>query len=307
MLKKDARLRAFHAVATLGNFTKAADALSLSQQAVSFQIKSLEDEVGNRLLKRQGKNLELTETGEILSRFAKQILDLYSAAEDALGQHTGVVGGSLNIGATGSIAKYCLPAAISEFRKTHPSVSVSVSVSNSGDIADLLAQEAVDLGVISGGPVELSRFIVEPFFDDELVFIAAADNPIVNKQPLSLSELLSCQYIIREKGSGTRDLMEGYFRDRGVDLATLPIAAVMGTTESVKASVASSNGIAMVSRLSLGTENGLTILETDLGSLFRSFYIVRLRDSYLRLALDRFVKVLRTSNAFRSIDSVTIE
>jgi LysR family transcriptional regulator, transcriptional activator of the cysJI operon len=302
MLKKDARMRAFHAVATLGNFTKAADALSLTQQAVSFQIKSLEDEVGNRLLVRQGKNLELTETGEILLGFAKQILDLYSAAEDALGQHTGVVGGSLSIGATGSIAKYCLPSAISEFRKNHQAVSVSVSVANSEDVVNLLTHEAVDLGVISGGPVDLSRFVVQPFFDDELVFVASADNPITNRQPLTLSDLRACDYIIREKGSGTRNLMEGYFMDRGTDPSTLSVAAVMGSTESVKASVASSNAIAMVSRLSLDEQRGLVVLDTDAGSLFRSFYIVRLRDSYLRVALDRFVKALRASNAFLTIE-----
>jgi LysR family transcriptional regulator, transcriptional activator of the cysJI operon len=302
MLKKDARLRAFHAVATLGNFTKAAETLSLTQQAVSFQIKSLEDEVGNRLLVRQGKNLDLTETGEILFGFAKQILDLYSAAEDALGRHTGVVGGSLSIGATGSIAKYCLPFAISEFRKGHLAVSVSVSVANSEDVVNLLTHEAIDLGVISGGPVDLSRFIVQPFFDDELVFVAASDNPLLNRQ-LSLSDLQACDYIIREKGSGTRNLMEGYFADRGVDPSTLSVAAVMGSTESVKASVASSNAIAMVSRLSLDEQSGLKVLTTDLGSLFRSFYIVRLRDSYLRVALDRFVKALRTSNSFRTIEN----
>ncbi|PAQ07661.1 LysR family transcriptional regulator [Mesorhizobium temperatum] len=302
MPKKDARLRAFHTVVTLGSFTRAADALSLSQQAVSFQVKSLEDELGTRLLQRQGKNIGLTETGEILFRYAKQILDLYSAAEDALARKTGSIGGSLSIGATGSIAKYCLPKAIGEFRKSHQSVTVAVSVANSERVAKLLSQEAIDLGIISGGSVELNRFIVEPFFEDELVFVAASKNPLTSRKSLSLHELLASQFIIREKGSGTRNLMEGYFRDRGIDVSALSVSTMMGSTDAVKASVASSDGIAMVSKLSLGGPGNedLTILDVDTGPFFRSFYIVRLRDSYLRRVLDHFVRALRTSNSFRS-------
>jgi DNA-binding transcriptional LysR family regulator len=302
MLKKDARLRALHAVVTHGSFTKAAEALSLSQQAVSFQIKSLEDELGTRLLQRHGKNIELTETGDILFRHAKKILDLYSAAEDAIAQKTGSAGGLLNIGATGSIAKYCLPAAIGEFRKKHGNVSVAVSVGNSERIADLLAQEVIDLGIISGGPVELDRFHVAPFFDDELVFIAAAQHPLAARKAISIVELATTPFVMRERGSGTKDLVDGYFRDRGIDSAELPIAAILGSTEAVKAAVAAAAGIAMVSRLSLSGEaigETFAILDVDADRLQRSFYIVRLRDSYMRLVLDQFVRTLRAQNAER--------
>lgn len=302
MLKKDARIRAFHTVALLGGFTKAAKSLSLSQQAVSFQIKSLEDELGTRLLQRQGKNVALTDTGEILYRYAKQILDLYTAAEDALAKKTGAIGGSVNIGATGSIAKHCLPKAIGIFRKAHQSVGVTVSVANSERVAELLAQEAIDLGVISGGPVELGRFIVEPFFEDELVFVSASTHPLAARKSISLPDLLACEFVIREKGSGTRTLMEEYFSDRGVDPATLLVSAMMGSTEAIKAVVASSDGISMISKLSLGESKDcdLAILDTQLDPLFRSFHIVRLRDSYLRRALDSFVRALRSSNSFRA-------
>lgn len=301
MLKKDPRLRAFHTVAMLGSFRKAAELLSLSQQAVSFQIKSLEDELGTRLLLRQGKFAGLTDTGDILFRYAKQIIDLYAAAEDELSIKTGAGGGALSIGATGSIAKHCLPKAIGQFRQTNGTVTVTVSVANSERIAELLSQEAIDLGIISGGPVELSRFTVEPFFEDELVFIASKSNPLSNRREISLSDLLDSDFVIREKGSGTRDLMEGYFRDRGVDTTRLSLAATMGSTDAVKAAVASSNAIAMVSRLSL-TEpaaDDVTILDTELKPLSRSFYIVRQRDSYLRRVLDTFVKALRSGNSFR--------
>ncbi|XBS70977.1 LysR substrate-binding domain-containing protein [Acerihabitans sp. KWT182] len=305
MIKRDPRLKAFHSVVTLGGFSKAAEALALSQQAVSFHIKSLEDEVGARLLQRQGKNLGLTETGEILFHYARQILDLYSAAEDALAKKNGISGGTLSIGATGSIAKYCLPRIIGEFRKVYPTVSIAVSVANSEKISELLAREEIDLGLISGGSVDLSRFTVEPFFEDELVFVAATENPLAKTQDLSLADIVACEFVIREKGSGTRTLMESYFHERGTDLSSLSVAAVMGSTDAVKESVASTESIAMVSMLSLGDlkYSGLTVLDTDFAPLLRSFYIIRLRDSYFRRILDDFVKTLRAGNQFRHADN----
>lgn len=301
MLKKDGRLKAFHAVVVHGSFTQAAEALLLTQQAVSFQIKMLEDELGTRLLLRHSKTVELTETGELLFRYARQIIELYSEAEDAIAQHSGTLGGSLHIGATGSIANYCLPAAIGEFRKICGNVSVSILIANSEGVADLLAREVIDLGIISGGPVALDKFVVEPFFEDDLVFVSSPHHSFARRRELPILELVRAAFVVREPGSGTRKLMDSYFSDRGFDPTQLDIAATVGSTEAVKASVASDAGIAMVSRLSLGENRtqSLSILDVESGPLNRSFYFVRPRETYMRRVLDMFIRTLRAQNSAR--------
>lgn len=297
MLKKDARLRAFHAVVVHGSFREAADSLRLSQQGVSFLIKTLEDELGTRLLLRQqGKGIELTKTGEILFRYAKQIVDLYSAAEDAIAQQSGAQGGALNVGATGSIAQFCLPLGIAIFLKAHLNVSISVAVSNSDGIADLLARGAVDVGIISGGPVGLDSFQVEPFFEDELVFVSHPEHPLAGRENLSIDELATASFVIREPGSGTRRLMDSHLQNNGLDPASLRIAVTLGSTESVKAAVRAGVGLSMVSRLSLtgAAETGVRILKVDALPLRRTFYIVQPRDAYTRRLTAAFVHSLKT-------------
>src|SRR5262245_47200615 len=147
MLKRDQRIRVLYAVATTGGFTNAAEALHLTQQAVSFQIKSLEDELGVRLFRRDTKSVELTEMGQVLVRYAKQILDLYSAAEDEISRGNGQYSGLLRIGSTGTVARVAVPAAIRLFRQSHPKVSFTVSIANSEGVLDLLSRDLIDIGV----------------------------------------------------------------------------------------------------------------------------------------------------------------
>ncbi len=297
MLRKDARLKAFNAVATHGSFTKAAEILSLTQQAVSLQIKTLEDELGTRLLQRHGKTIELTPTGEILLPFAKKIIELYSAAEDKITRHDGSIGGSLNIGATGSIAKYCLPVALGAFRQKFSNVGVSVSVANSENIVELLARESIDLGIISGGSIALDKFVVELFFKDELVFVSNWRHSFATRSALSLQEIVCEPFVRREAGSGTRQLVDTYFRGRGIDPSSLQISVTVGSTEAVKAAVAANAGIGMVSRLSLSdnSKESLAILDVEGSPLERSFYFIRPRETYLRRVLDAFIGTTRAT------------
>lgn len=303
MLKRDARLRALHAVVTHGNFTKAAEALLLTQQAVSFQIKMLEDELGTRLLRRDGKAIELTEEGAILFRYSKQILDLYAAAEDEIAHRGGVMGGILRVGATGSIAKYCVPAAIGAFRRQHKDVAVSVSITNSEGVAEWLAKEVIDVGIVSVGPIALDQFAVELFFEDELVLIAPTDHPFARRDRVGADELRGEAFVVREDGSGTRRLMDGHFGSLGLEPDRIRAMALLGSTEAVKAAVAAGAGLSMVSRLSLrdgAASASLAIVRLEAPPLLRSFYIVSPRQGYKRRTVAAFIRALRDASAGQS-------
>src|SRR5262245_15982291 len=117
MLMKDTRLRAFHSVAVHRSFTKAAGHLLLSQQAVSFQIRNLEDEIGRKLFHRDHNGVDLTDAGHLLFGFAEKIVHLYNEAEEQLAEHAGITKGTLRIAATNSLVKYGLPTAIGAFRR----------------------------------------------------------------------------------------------------------------------------------------------------------------------------------------------
>lgn len=294
MLRKDGRLRAFHAVALHGSFTRAAAVLSLTQQAVSFQVHALEQEVGTRLFRRDGKGVELTDAGEVLFRYAKQIIELYAAANEELDQLHGALRGVLRVGATGSIAKYCVPPAIGAFRRLHGTVSVSVSVANTESVIGLLVRDAVDVGLVSGGPTKLEQFKVHTLFEDELVVIAPADHPLSARTTVSVELLRNEAFVLREEGSGTRRLMDEHFAAVNLPLDDLVTAVTLGTTEAVIAAVAAGAGLAMVSRLSLrGSNPSVAVLAMDWEPLRRTFYIVRPEVTRHEKAVSSFIRCLK--------------
>ena len=287
MLLKDARLRAFHTVALHGSFTKAAKHLLLSQQAVSFQIKGLEEEIGARLFLREQTGIELTETGELLYRYAEKILLLYTEAEDELAEMTGAMRGRLRIAATNSLVKYGLPSAIGKFRSLFPDVQVTIEVGNTSYCIDCLSKNLADVAFISEGP-PLDGFHVKRFFRDEIALIVSPDDPYAARGEITLHELRKAPFVAREEGSGTRALLERLLGNLGVHFDELNIVLILGSAEAVKAAVEAGAGIGAVSRLSLRHElraGTLTTVKLSEAELARDFYVVqRTQNSRGRLA-----------------------
>lgn len=300
MLKRDQRIRVLYAVATCGGFTNAAEMLHLTQQAVSFQIKSLEDELGARLIRRDAKSVELTEEGQILVRYAKQILDLYSAAEDEISHSKGLYDGLVRVGCTGTLARVAVPGAIRLFREAHPAVSFTVSISNSEGVLDLLSRSIVDIGIVSAGPVDLEQYTIEKLFDDEVLFIAPADHQFAQRELVAPEELMSEPFVLREVGSGTRRVVAQYLKSLGVEIADFKVVTELGSSEALKAAVAAGIGLSATSSMSLlgnPFRPPLAPINLDGPPLNRSFYLVMPVATGKRRVVGAFAKALRAANA----------
>ena len=243
----DRRLQVFHAVAKHRSFTKAADALLMTQPAVTFQIKQLEDQYNVRLFERGHGKIALTQAGEMVLEYAERILGLTTEMETRLGEMTGQMRGSLLVGASTTIAEFMLPRVLGEFSALYPAVRPRLIVANSETIQNRIAEHALDIGLVASGSTH-AGFYTEVCCHDELVVTCAASHPLANLGEVGPDELLYYEYISREPGSGTREVAENYFRRADVAPEQLKTLMELGSPEALKGVVGTGLGFAIVSR-----------------------------------------------------------
>jgi DNA-binding transcriptional LysR family regulator len=235
---EDHKLRVFCAVAETKSFSKASELIHLTQPAVSLQVQAMEELYETRLFDRSGNTINLTPAGEILYKRAKEILALYAEAQKNISEITGAIKGSLSIGASSTIGNYLLPSIISAFKKKVPQVNISLIVGNTKTITEKLNAGEIDVALVEGD-VSKQRFAVDTLLSDELVVIMSPAHPWAErrKEPL----------IMREEGSGTRQIILKHLDDHGIKLDHLRIALVLGSTESIKSAVEEGMGVSIVS------------------------------------------------------------
>lgn len=243
----DRRLQVFHAVARHLSFTKAAEALLMTQPAVTFQIKQLEDQYNVRLFERGHGRISLTPAGEMVLEYADQILGLTDELEARLGDMTGLMRGTLVIGASTTIAEFMLPTVLGEFNALYPQVKPRLIVGNSELIQNRVAEHGVDIGLVES-VTTANGLLAESCSPDELVVICAPDYPLAGRQQITPEELLDYEYIAREPGSGTRETVEQYFRTAGFSPDQLKTLMELGSPEALKGVVMSGLGFSIVSR-----------------------------------------------------------
>lgn len=243
----DRRLQVFHAVARHLSFTKAAEALLMTQPAVTFQIKQLEDQYNVRLFERGHGRISLTPAGEMVLEYADQILGLTDELEARLGDMTGLMRGTLVIGASTTIAEFMLPSVLGEFNALYPQVKPRLIVGNSELIQNRVAEHGVDIGLVES-VTTANGLLAESCSPDELVVICAPDYPLAGRQQITPEELLDYEYIAREPGSGTRETVEQYFRTAGFSPDQLKTLMELGSPEALKGVVMSGLGFSIVSR-----------------------------------------------------------
>ncbi len=274
----DFRLKVFCTVAELKSFTRAAEVLFLTQPAVSSQVKSLEEEFGVKLFVREQNRVVLTEVGEVLYEYAKKILSVYEEAKLEVGRFVRSLTGKLIIGSTSTIGKYYLPLVIEAFKQQHPGIEVLMQVSNSETVLKSLLQRALDLGIVSE-PCALygDIFQYHPYIKDRLVLIVPAGHRWFGTKAICLEELMEEPFLIRERGSGTRDTFEQYLRERRKSLEDMNILMTLGSTEAIKGAVVSGVGTAIISKCALKqeVESGLLgIVRIEEMEMFQSFVVV---------------------------------
>ena len=277
----DRRLQVFHAVARNLSFTKAADALFMTQPAVTFQIRQYEEELNTRLFERGHARICLTPAGELVLQYAEKILALSDEMETRLAEMTGEMRGPLLVGASTTIAEFMLPRVLGEFNALYPQVRARLIVANSESIESRIVEHTLDVGLIEA-PARNAGLGSELCCDDDLVAVCAPDYPLATQAEATPPMLQEYEFISREPGSGTRDATNAYFRAAGIPPEGLKTLMELGSPEALKGVVATGLGFAIVSRAVVEKEHRLgTLAVIPLKpALTRGLYLLYPKDRF---------------------------
>jgi DNA-binding transcriptional LysR family regulator len=249
----DRRLRAFHAVAKHLSFTKAADALFMTQPSVTFQVKQLEEQFNTRLFDRTQGRITLTPAGATALQYAERILDLYAEMEACMSEITGQEAGPLLIGASTTLAEFLLPRIVGEFKARHPGVVPRLLVANSEHVQEKVAERSLDVGFIEGDSHSPS-LVTEVVCDDELFVVCAPAHPLARHKAIAPALLAEHAYVGRESGSGTREVIDNYLRKAGLSLEALNVVMEASSPEALKGLVATGLGFSIMSGAAVDLE-----------------------------------------------------
>jgi len=281
----DFRLKVLLEVKKHLNFSKASEALFITQPAVSKHIKALEDELGVQLFERTKQGVKLTLEGEKYSLFAEEILNLYEEGKFVMNQVNNTYEGTLKIGASTTIAQYILPKTLAQFASQHKGIEIILFNNNTEEIENLLIQKKIDVGFIEGvsGKPQLKYAEIGK---DELVCTVSTNHPLAEKNSCTIEDILQFPWVFREQGSGSLDILNIYLKQSGVSKKDIHTEAYLGSTESIKSYLKVSDCIGFVSVYSITDEiiaGKLKILDIDNLEMLRSFYSVELHGSLKKI------------------------
>lgn len=266
------QLEVFEAVAHHLSYSRASETLHLTQPAVSIQIKQLEEAVGIPLFEQLGKKIYLTEAGEELRRYSRNIVQQLAEAETVFEEMKGMRRGKLAI-SVASTAGYFMPFVLAQFSKRFPEVAITLNVSNREVLLQELAQNAMDFAIMGRPPDGLGLDFTS-FLDNPLVVIAPPDHPLAKEQNIPLTRIQQETFIAREQGSGTRSATERFFAEKGIRLTT---GTEMSKNESIKQAVQAGMGLSILSLNTVMLEleaKRLAVLDVEAFPIQRHWYLV---------------------------------
>lgn len=283
------QLRIFVAVAERQHVTRAAEALHLTQSAVSSAITTLEGRHGVALFDRVGRGVVLNSAGEVFLGEARKVLAQAEAAQTALADLSGLQRGRLSIHASQTIAGYWLPPRLTRFHEAHPAIEIAVAIGNTAQVARAVAEGEAEIGLVEGevdDPV-LSRSVID---EDELSLVVAPSHPWAADRDRPDRDLTRTPWVLREPGSGTRAAFEHLLAQRGLGTGDVTIAMVLPGNEAVRSAVEAGAGAGVMSRAvaRLGVARG-ALVEIALDLPLRRFYLLRHRQRYRSRAGDAFL------------------
>ncbi|WP_018618304.1 LysR family transcriptional regulator [Spirosoma luteum] len=290
----DFRLHVFYTVAKRLSFTKAAAELYVTQPAVTKHIQELEHQFGTALFDRRGNQISLTTAGNVFLRHAETIMATYRQLEFDMNALKGEPGGTLRVGASTTVAQYVIPPVLARFHEQSADVSISLLSGNTERIEQWLLNDEIDLGLVEGR-THHSDIRYTPFVKDELVLICRADHPLADRDEITLDELRAIPIVLRERGSGSLEVVEHALRGAGLRLTDLTIEMQLGSTESMKSYLGSSRCMAFVSVFAVQHElqaGSLKILDVQGLTIQRDFYSIQMQGVSEGLA-DTFMRFTR--------------
>ncbi len=247
------QLEGFVKVAELGSFSKAAEALFLTQPTISEHIRALEEELGVRLLDRLSRGAVPTKAGQLLLSYAQRMLQLQRDARQALEQFQGRMSGELVVGASTIPGEYVLPPLIGRFKEKYPDISISLLIGDTRQALDWLLEGKVEVAVVGA---EIPQRVLEywELMPDELVMVVPSGHPWHRKKTVTLDEVRTEPLIVRERGSGSRHALERALAEVGLDLGAFRVVGEMGSTQAIKQAVKAGVGTSLISKRAVADE-----------------------------------------------------
>lgn len=296
----DHHLRVFVTVAEKKNFSRAGEALNLTQPAISQHIHTLEDHYKAKLFERSNKKVELTQAGSVLYTYARQILALHQTAERAVTDLIDLVTGKVVVGASLTIGEYVLPRLLAAFAKQYPDVEFSVNIVNTELVHEQTLEGSIDIGLVEG-PVEHDTLEMQPFLKDEMVLIVPNQFPLARRSMVTKKDIKDCSFILREEGSGTRYVSEAILHSLEIEPQHI---IQLGSTQAIKEAVEAGLGISFVSKWSIRKELSLSSLKMirikDV-DLSREFNIIRNRTKFVSRASEEFTKFITSPDVLEHL------
>ncbi|MCY9546283.1 LysR family transcriptional regulator [Lysinibacillus xylanilyticus] len=263
-------LRTFITLVEVNNFTKASEILHISQPSVSLHIKNLEQEFQTTLFIRSPKSVQITPTGEILYKRAKQMMAIAEAAKEDILTYHHEIQGTLVIGASFTIGEYILPPIIASLQQQFPQLELQVIIGNTKEIIQYTKLLQVDIGLIEGQAQD-HELLIKPFMQDELFIVSASNNPLAKESTITVADLQQQNWVAREEGSGTRYYLDHLFRANGLQVRSL---LTISSNQGVKESVIQGLGLSLLSASVIERElknNDIKILPLEEQHFIRTF------------------------------------
>ncbi|CAH0996500.1 HTH-type transcriptional regulator CysL [Emticicia aquatica] len=282
----DFRLKVFYSVSKNQSFTKAAAELYISQPAITKHIKLLEESLGCRLFERKGNCINLTASGEVLFKYATEIFQLYQEALFELGAMKNQFQGQFRLGASTTVSQYLISPILASFYEKFPQIKLTLLNGNSEIIENAVLSKSIDLGIVEGKKHNSSLKYTD-FVQDELVAVVHAKSRFSNKNTIQLSDLTTIPLVLRERGSGTLEVIQSSLKENGIKLSNLSIVMHLGSTESIKSFLEYSNALSFVSIRAIKKElkyGELKIINIENLKMLRTFSFVTLHGQQENIA-----------------------
>ncbi len=298
------KLDVFCKIVELKSFTRTAEAVLLSQPTVSEHIRSLEEELGYKLFDRLGREVEPTPVGLILYDYGRKILRLQHEALQAVEHYGGRLIGRIKIGSGTIPGTYILPELIGRFRSRYSSIKATLRIAGSRLIAREVLAGELEIGVV-GARWSENGLQWQKVFGDELTLIVHAGHPWAGRKEVSLDEMITEPFILRERASGTRKVIEQILEEHGVKPSDLKEVAEIGSTSAVKQAVRAGLGISILSARSVEQDvlcgALVTVPIAGIRRMHRPFFLIQRKNRALSPVADVFLKYILQEAGLESL------